>query len=411
MPLDLKKVVTQLKSLGNQKANNTFKGKLESTWKLFREACENKEKLLRRIIEVQSSNRASFFFASCASENIDLVYAPDEAFKSPHIVIASDGSQISPSHHEISSAFLINVGLVAIPYFSNNLPVQLLSEPKIYPHIYNTQEEIRSVNIGENYEEEDLISYERTLKELEELAELAKNYTAYKLPIVALLDGTLIHWHLERFNKTYAELFIKRFSDAMHSLKSLGIPIAGFLSNSRSNDVINMLRLFKCPFDFVDCKKYCYNTNSQNLPCNPTPDYTPVFDRRLVEENFKRLNAKERTRTILFKSNNKILNYYPEDLKVFFFYMSTQNEVARIEVPSYVTNDSKLFDMLYNVISLQCELGSGYPLTLSEAHLQAVVTQSDRQLFYNLIAEQLIKNSHASIKLSNKEFRKRVSFV
>ena len=408
MPLDLKKVIVQLKNIENNDVQSLNKTRLDSTLKLFELVLNNQEELKAKLYETQESKKANFFFALPESnESLEQAISCNENFLAPHITIATDGSQINPSAHEITGSFLINIGLIGIPYFAKDIPVNLSSEPTIY----NSQEEINPKTGNENIQEDDLISYERTLKEIEELLKLAKSYNKYNLPIIALLDGTLIHWHIEKFSSYFIENFIKRFSDAMQELKSLHIPVASFLSNSRSNDLINMLRIYKCPYESVDCKKYCGNLDSRNLPCNPCQDYTPVLDRRLIEKYFTGKNTKLGTRTILFKSNSKILNYYPNDLKVSFFYMNTGSEIARVEIPSYVANDKSLLDLTHNAIALQCKVGFGYPVTLSEAHLQAVVNKTDRQVFYELIKEQLLKGKQMPVRLSNKELKKRISFV
>ena len=408
MPLDLKKVIVQLKNIENNDVQSLNKNRLDSTFKLFESVLNEQEKLKVKLFETQESKKANFFFAVPEKNgSLEEIISCNENFSQPHITVATDGSQISPSAHEITGSFLINIGLISIPYFAKDIPVNLSSEPTIY----NSQEEINPKIGSENIPEEDLISYERTLKEIEELVKLAKNYSKYNLPLIALLDGTLIHWHIEKFSSYFIENFIKRFSDSMHELKSLRIPVASFLSNSRSNDVINMLRIYKCPYESVDCKKHCGNLDSRNLPCNPCLDYAPVLDRRLIEKYFRDKNTKAGTRTVLFKSNSKILNYYPDDLKVSFFYMNTGSEIARVEIPSYVANDKSLLELTHNAVSLQCKVGFGYPVTLSEAHLQAVVNKADRQVFYDLVKEQLLKGKHNPVRLSNKEFKKRVSFV
>ena len=411
MPLDLRKVITQLRNLESQESINLKQERLGSTYRLFKSACEDYKKLLERLLETKSSKKANFFFATPEhklNENLSLenLIECNKNFSLPHVVVGTDGSQINPSNHEITSTFLINIGQVCIPYFSSNIPVLLTSKPAVY----NSLEEINSISSGDVVDE-DLVSYERTLKEVEELVELAKSYKSHNLPIVALLDGTLIHWHLEKFSNVFIEHFINRFSKSIHELKSLGIPVVSVLSNSRSNDLINMLRIFKCPYEIVDCKKHCSDINSKNLPCNPCMDYKPVFDRRLVEEYFIKQNAALGTRTIVFESNNKILGYYPGDLKIYFFYINTGTEIARVELPAYVACDKKLLELVHNVIFLQCKVGFGYPVVLSEAHLQAVVTRSDRQVFYDLMKEHMLKTKQMPLKVSSKELRKRVSFV
>ncbi len=405
MPLDLKKVILQLKNIENNDVQNLNRNRLDSTYKLLELAFNNQETLKAKLYETQKSK---FFFAIPGSkDNLEQLISSTKDFSSPHITVATDGSQINPSAHEITSSFLINIGLVGIPYFAKDIPVNLTSEPTIY----NSQEDINSKTINESMQEDDLISYERTLKEIEEIVKLAKSYKNHNIPVVALLDGTLIHWHIEKFSNYFIENFIKRFSDAMSELKELNIPIASFLSNSRSNDLINMLRIYKCPYKSVDCKKHCGDLDSKSLPCNPCLDYAPVLDRRLIEKYFISKKGETGSRTVLFKSNSKILSYYPDDFKVSFFYMNTGSEIARVEIPAYVANNNSLLELTHNAVTLQCKVGFGYPVTLSEAHLQAVVTKADRQIFYDLIKEQMLKGKQVSVKLSNKELKKRVSFV
>lgn len=413
MPIDLKKIINQIKTIKVDDSTDIYQKRLESTYKLFNIAKENTEKLINRTSETQISSSANFFFAIPhinKNENIklDSIKSPDLDFSTPHITIATDGSQINPSLHEFTQACLINIGLVAIPYFNISVPVELSSEPTVYPSL----DELYPNNFSERIQEEYLISCERTLKEIEALLKLARKYIGFRVPIIALLDGTLIHWHLERFNDLFIKRFIERFSNVLHELKSLKIPVASFLSNSRSNDLINMLRVFRCPYDQVNCNKHCKDTESKNLPCNPTLDYKPVLDRKLIEKwFFKEAKTKLGDRTILFKSNSDILTYYPDDLKIFFFYMNTGNDIARIELPSYVIENKELLSLLHNAITLQCKVGQGYPITLSEAHLQAVVNKTDRELFYSLLKEHFLKKTKTPVKISNKELKKRISFV
>ncbi len=411
MPIDLKKIITQIQNLESKDLQKDNQNRLDSTYKLFELANLNQDKLMGKLQESYRKQKASFYFGiphlNDKNDTLETTYNAEEKFSTPHITIATDGSQINPSSHEFTSTFLINIGLVSIPYFGSSVPVLLSSEPTTY----NSPDEINTSGLYENIQEEDLISYERTLKELEELVKLAKMYSVYKLPIVALLDGTLIHWHLERFSDNFTTRFIKRLSEALYELKAQGIPVASFLSNSRSNDLINMLRIFKCPYETVDCKKHCGNIDLKNVPCNPMPEYKPVFDRKLIQKLLNNKNSILGTRTNLFKSTSRILNLYPEDLKVYFFYINTGTEIARVELPYYTANNPELFKLLYNAIALQCKVGFGYPVALSEAHLMAVVNKSDRQVFYNLLKEHLLKNKNTTIRLSSKELKKRISFV
>ena len=410
MPLDLRKVLHQIKNLENSEQKNSLEARLDSTYQQFINANKNLEPLIKKLAETNSASKANFTFAAPVlekGESLNTLINPENAFTNPHITLGSDGSQIFSFSHEVSGASLINIGMIAIPYYEKNVPVCLSSEPTVY----NSTEDINFTASEERISDEDLISYERTLKEVEGLVTLAKHYSKYKLPMVALLDGTLIHWHIERFNSAFIEQFIKRYSNAIMELKNLGIPVASLISNSRSNDIINMLKIYKCPYDEVNCKKHCASLLSKDLPCNPMPDYKTVFDRRIMERLFIEKNYVSGARSVLFKSNSNILNSYPDEIKVYFFYINTGKEVARVELPYYVACDKSLLNLLHNAISIQCKVGFGYPVVLSEAHNQAVVNKKDRQIFYDLIKEHTLTHKSGQIKLSTKELKKRISFV
>lgn len=410
MTLDIKKLLTQIKNLENKESTDDYSNRLDATYGLFKSAVHEDELLLKKLIETKNTSGANFYFGIPEidkSEKLDTLHPCQDNFLQPHITIASDGSQINPSAHEFTSAFLINIGMVAIPYYKSSVQVLIGSEPTIY----SSSEEINLSNTAERILEEDLVSYERTLKEIESLVQIAENYRQNNIPMIALIDGTLIHWHIEKFSGVYIEQFIKRFSDAISKLKSMNVVIAGFLSNSRANDLINMLKIFKCPYETVNCKKYCANISYRDLPCNPTSNYKSVLDRRIIEKYFSEVNPEAGTRTILFRSNSKILDCYPDDLKIYFFYINTGREIARVEIPAYIAKDKTLLNLLHNAIALQCKVGFGYPVTLSEAHLAAVVTKNDREIFYNLLKKQVLTKKQNKIKLSYKELKKRISFV
>src|SRR3989338_6639996 len=123
MPLDLRKVITQIATVEKQETRELNLSRLESTYELFKTASQNKDKLLSRLIETQGSQKANFFFAEpYKDESIQNTFDWNKDFSTPHITVATDGSQINPSAHEITSSSLINIGLVAIPYFNSNTP-------------------------------------------------------------------------------------------------------------------------------------------------------------------------------------------------------------------------------------------------------------------------------------------------
>ena len=93
---------------------------------------------------------------------------------------------------------------------------------------------------------------------------------------------------------------------------------------------------------------------------------------------------------------------------VAFFYLRTEEEIGRVEIPDWVAADEALLALAHSLVVEQCRLGPGYPVALKEAHEQAVVTGADRQYFIELVEAALTDNSlpvYSSEKNISKRFR------
>ena len=87
--------------------------------------------------------------------------------------------------------------------------------------------------------------------------------------------------------------------------------------------------------------------------------------------------------------------YYGERQQVYFYYLNAGEEIARVEVPQWVAEDEDLLALGHRLIVEQCRKGQGYPVVISEAHEQAVVSGRDRQLFKQMVAETLERAGRA----------------
>ena len=85
-------------------------------------------------------------------------------------------------------------------------------------------------------------------------------------------------------------------------------------------------------------------------------------------------------------------------------------EIARVEVPQWVASNNELLILTHSLILDQCRRGHGYPVVLSEAHEQAVVTGADRENFWELV-ESLMVNERLPNPGSAKSFSKRTRWV
>jgi hypothetical protein len=86
-------------------------------------------------------------------------------------------------------------------------------------------------------------------------------------------------------------------------------------------------------------------------------------------------------------------------------------EIARVEMPAWTALDDTLRSQALGIVLSQVQKGYGYPVTLAEAHNQAVVTGSDRHRFFAILKQHLIESGLPNITTSYKEARKRGSIA
>lgn len=224
-----------------------------------------------------------------------------EPLQGPHTVVATDGSQILPSHHEIAYCSLINIGRVALHYGTQEWPLldsqPLLiygQEPFAQPERSNSlpgtalhplrhrpsRSRRQAVGLGEEdrgeggeiaLDAEAVLALRRAQAELEELAQLALPLPRSR-PVLALLDGSLIPWGLEPLPKPAQRPWLDPILATLEQLRAARIPLVGYISASRSSETLNYLRLGLCPYLGCDCYRYCAGEKTPPLPalCPPS---------------------------------------------------------------------------------------------------------------------------------------------
>jgi len=75
-----------------------------------------------------------------------------------------------------------------------------------------------------------------------------------------------------------------------------------------------------------------------------------------------------------------------------------------------VARDESRLNLAHSLVSDQCRRGQGYPVALSEAHEQAVVTTADRENFWQLVESSLL-DEHLPTPTSAKSRSKRTRWI
>ncbi len=345
-----------------------------------------------------------------------------------HTVIATDGSQIAPSHHEIAYCYLINIGRIILPYGQNRLP-RLDSVPEVF---YRPEDLYISRQWGIRTEE--WMGYRRTLSEAMALAELGAEIVAREAalhgqkaagtaltddpplvplsppaPALAMVDGSLIYWFLEALPREAQNLILIPILQAWERLRQYRIPLVGYVSASRSGETLNFLRLAACRFDQPDCPTYC--PSSKPGPDSPLMATVPCrILEPLKDTTLWATELKPGQRSPLWRSAARILGDYG-DHGVYFCYLHVGTEIARLEFPAWVATDATLLNQALSLTLAQVQKGYGYPISLAEAHNQAVVRGGDRTRFFALLEQQMIRAGLHNVAISYKEARKRGSIA
>jgi NurA domain len=323
--------------------------------------------------------------------------APIAIAPKAHTVIATDGSQIAPSHHEIAYCYLLNIGRIILHYGQSKLPL-LDSLPEVF---YRPEDLYVSRQWGVRTEE--WMGYCRTSAESTVLAELAESIaTTTDVPTIAMTDGSLLHWFLEPLPGEARDRILQPILESWQQMRALGVPIVGYISASRSGEATNFLRLHTCPYIAPDCQTHCADLPNK-APCQVLD---PLRDAgiwgRLLEPG---------ERSPLWRSSAKIQDFYGDDYAIHFCYVNVGAEVARVEVPAWVALDAEVLAMTLSLVVAQVQKGYGYPVALAEAHNQAVVRGGDRSRFFALLEREMVKAGLRNVGTSYKEARKRGSIA
>jgi len=294
-------------------------------------------------------------------------------------IVAVDGSQIYPDKHQGTTAFLLNCASVTLWYgFKEKNATRALFTSA--PHFFPEQEGRSSLH------EHDLVQMVNIKRdELEWTTGLTGFYKAKlvhpDITLVVCFDGSLffLSQHIHPDLSTYS---LKKYTSLMEQYAQQSIPLMGYVSLPKSQELVELL------------KKYAaFKGHSYDFSFLTDTDLAATF---LIPG----------THSAVFQTHHPIHSMLPHHLKPHFFYLCTQWEIARIEVPGYVTQNTDILKLIASVAYDLAKKGNGYPAALAQAHENTVITGSDRDFFYQLLKEFGIQNKR-SILPSQKALKKK----
>ena len=334
---------------------------------------------------------------------------PSPAPPRDYAALAVDGSHIDVDRHMAARCYLINLGTVHIRYGERPM-AELGSQPRLY-----TQDEDMYLRDPGQRPHAGAGRRPAGCAALRGGAQgpgrACGAVFLQNTPTLALIDGSLILWALA--GQTYQEFVRKALIDemflpAMDRLQELAsdrpLALAAYVSLPRSADVVNALRLDDrlCPYEAANCDMHCGSLPSGRRPCDAVAG---VMDRDVfgaLLDDGERSDVNLTTSSIVERSYG--------DHAVHFFYLNAGAEIARVEIPEWVADSPELLSLVHAGIVDQCRKGHGYPVAISEAHEQAVVTAGDREEF-RVMVETALGAHRLPVYTSLKDRSKRLKWL
>ena len=328
------------------------------------------------------------------------------------VALSVDGSHIDVDRHLPLRCHLINLGGCSITY-GKDFGCQLFSEPALSVEDDDLYLRPPDGARGETLIAGPLLGAIRTVREVERLADAVERLPDDR-PVLALLDGTLAFWDLQRgqYPRYVADVLIgDRLQPALARLRAAStdrrpVAVAAYTSRPRTTEAAGAVRLMLCDQGDADCNRLCTARHSQLETCDGAAGFD---DRDLFEPVLEPGH-----RSPLYRSSHLAarfaLGLATGQEWSHFYYLNGGGEIARVEVPDWLAEDPELLALSHAMLVKQCQLGLGYPVAIAEAHEQAVITGHDREEFRRMTL-MLLEQRGLSTSESAKAFSKRRPWV
>ncbi len=185
------------------------------------------------------------------------------------------------------------------------------------------------------------------------------------------------------------EDYLRRSVELVKKFEERKVPLVSFTSMPHHREVVHTLLVLVCQKE--EQKASCNDCRDPGQRCLPLQR---LQDRHL----FSFLKEGERSALFrpIYRGNPawRLPREAPYDPRLVFFYLNTGPEIARVEMPFWIA-ETGLLPTVHAILMDQCRPRRaetvGYPLALTLAHREAVLTTRDRQFIQWQIEEALAR--------------------
>ncbi|MFC2029274.1 DNA double-strand break repair nuclease NurA [Chloroflexota bacterium] len=300
-------------------------------------------------------------------------------------IVGVDGSQIDLDRHGLALYYAINVGSIIFRHGSGLAP-DVATEPELC----YTEERLYPDG---SLISADLVSAERDLAEMRVLADLAQDEPVDGPPRLLLADGSLLIWLQQAMRQERQARILNGYLGNLDRLHSAGATLAGFVSRPRSAEVVALLYLAQQePGQRPDTARLAKT------------EYSLLSDRGL----FGFLQPGERS-ALFVRGTAANEGFRAKGHEVWFFYLNTGTDVARIEVPEWVVKEPEMLRLVHSAVYDQCCANNGYPYVLTRADEQAIIPSSEREALEAMIVRSMARQGLPPPQPSPKAQQKQVA--
>lgn len=298
-------------------------------------------------------------------------------------ILAADGSQITPNHHEPVQYCLVNVGAIQMQLGSDKPPLPSVQTELLYDE--------------QLYSERGMITDTRLalLRDLGERRRLVELAAAAEQPVISFTDGPMELWGAKDGESDFQQS-LQEYLNVLRQLHALQVVTAGYVDKPAADLVVRLLEIALMDEGESEWSRH---TSAGNL--RGVIDRDILYDLLLPGE-----------RSAVFGIQSQSARHYRDELGLHFFYLNAGRpghpSIARVEIPAWVAQDQGMLSSLHAVLLQQCQVMGArpYPYLLHRAHEAAVVTLEEKEQVTNMITLELRKRGAAVGDFSNKQYAK-----
>jgi hypothetical protein len=380
MPFDLAHLMPHISALADYYADHLLPGRdarVQEAAALLRHTRQDE---LRAVTQGPAPRVLAFPWEEPAEPY--LTPGPVTAYR----IVASDGSDIDPDPHQPVQYAVIHLALAGLAY-----------EPPDSWVDHQVRFRFRTEDMQIALPGEEPIEVDRlvvdTLRAYEELAVLWNAVQSlppdpHGRPLLALTDGIILWQHRGEKQEAFGDRMLSDSVRILTHLQQAGIPLASF-DITPHREVVRTLMALACPDpERANC-----------AACESPPDACKILHGLEDRDLFGFLPAGARSALFQAVYRGRTSWRLPEEVRgqdprLAFFYLHTGTQLARVELPLWI-RDAGLVDAVHGIVLDQCRPRrsetAGYPVSLTLAHNEAILTTSDRQAIAWMVEEALAR--------------------